>query len=57
MCRLFKGVRGLNDVRRRGDSATLGGEAAGGLASNQSTTAILEHLSSPVLTSVYPHMK
>ncbi len=39
MCQLFKGVRGLNDVRRRGDSATLDAEATRDFATDQSTSA------------------
>jgi hypothetical protein len=47
----------LRSQRSLGDSATLGAEASGGLASDQSTSAIQEYLSSPVLPSVSPHMR
>ena len=41
MCQLFKRVRGLNDVRRRGDSATLDAEASRDFATDQSTSGTL----------------
>ena len=37
----FKGVRSLGDVGSRGHSATLSAEAARGLGSDESTSAIL----------------
>jgi hypothetical protein len=40
----FKGVRSLSHVRSLGHSTTLGGEAAGGLGSDQSTSAFPEYL-------------
>jgi hypothetical protein len=40
----FKGVRSLSHVRSLGHSTTLGAEAAGGLGSDQSTSAFPEYI-------------